>query len=80
MSQGHFATTTMAGARPSSEVTAIALADADNKTTFKLVLSRGVPAEIFTLANPYRVIIDLPDVAFKLPSSTAQKQQGLITA
>lgn len=70
----------MAGARPSSEVTAIALADAGNKTTFKLVLSRGVPAEIFTLANPYRVIIDLPDVAFKLPSSTAQKQQGLITA
>lgn len=47
---------------------------------FSLVLSRGVPAEIFTLADPYRVIIDLPDVSFKLPSGKAHKGQGLITA
>lgn len=80
MSHAILPTVAKAGARPASEVTAIALASSDAQTTFKLVLSRGVPAEIFTLAGPYRVIIDLPDVAFKLPSNTAQKQQGLITA
>lgn len=49
-------------------------------TTFRMGLSRGVRAEIFTLADPYRVIIDLPDVAFHLPDGTGQKAQGLVTA
>lgn len=81
MSQGLFSGAAEAGAKPASEVTAITVATGQAQTTFNLVLSRGVPAEIFTLADPYRVIIDLPDVAFKLPSSTtAQKDQGLITA
>ena len=47
---------------------------------FVLGLSAGVRAEIFTLANPYRVIVDLPDVAFHLPEGTGQKGSGLITA
>lgn len=64
---------------PASEVTSIAVAGSQNETTFDLVLSRGVPAEIFTLAEPYRVIIDLPDVAFKLPSTKNRKGQGLVT-
>jgi len=49
-------------------------------TTFRMGLSRGVRAEIFTLADPYRVIIDLPDVAFHLPDGTGQKAQGLVRA
>ena len=49
-------------------------------TTFRMGLSRGVRAEIFTLADPYRVIIDLPDVAFHLPDGAGQKAQGLVTA
>jgi len=49
-------------------------------TTFRMGLSRGVRAEIFTLADPYRVIIDLPDVAFHLPEGAGQKAQGLVTA
>lgn len=69
-----------AASQPASAVTAIAVDSAQAQTTFSLVLSRGVPAEIFTLADPYRVIIDLPDVAFKLPSGKAPKGQGLITA
>ncbi len=62
-----------------SEVIAISVSGSKTQTTFELVLSRGVPAEIFTLADPYRVIIDLPDVTFKIPSSTGQKGEGLIT-
>jgi N-acetylmuramoyl-L-alanine amidase len=50
------------------------------ETTFRLALSSGVRAEIFTLANPYRVVIDLPDVAFHLPDGTGEKGRGLVSA
>jgi N-acetylmuramoyl-L-alanine amidase len=49
-------------------------------TTFLLTLSSGVRAEIFTIANPYRVVVDLPDVAFELPDGTGQKGRGLVSA
>ena len=49
-------------------------------TTFELTLSEGAPAEVFTLANPYRVIIDLPDVAFKLDTAAGKKAVGLVSA
>ncbi len=48
-------------------------------TTFQLGLSAGVRAEIFTLASPYRVVIDLPDVAFQLADAIGQKGQGLVS-
>lgn len=63
-----------------SEATSVAIAAGADTTTFDLMLSNGVPAEIFTLSNPYRVIIDLPDVAFKLPPSSGRQEQGLISA
>jgi N-acetylmuramoyl-L-alanine amidase len=50
------------------------------RTTFQLSLSDGVTAEIYTLANPYRVIVDLPDVTFKLPDGTGQTGSGLVRA
>ncbi len=49
-------------------------------TTFTLDISAGVPAEVFTLANPYRVVVDLPDVTFHLPAGTGQKGRGLVSA
>ncbi len=54
------------------------LAGDTRETTFRMVLSSGVRAEIFTLADPYRVIVDLPDVAFQLPDSTGQQGRGLV--
>lgn len=50
------------------------------QTVFHLQLSKGVTAEVFTLANPYRVIVDLPNVGFQLPPATGEKGQGLITS
>ena len=50
------------------------------KTIFRLDLSTGVQAEIFTLANPYRVVVDLPDVTFRLPPGTGKLGRGLISA
>lgn len=63
-----------------SEATSASVSANADTTTFDLTLSEGVPAEIFTLANPYRVIVDLPDVAFKLPPSASKQVQGLISA
>ena len=37
-------------------------------------------AEIFTLSKPYRVVVDLPDVAFHLPEGTGLQGNGLIAA
>lgn len=71
-SQGHAAVI--------SDATAVAVATDGDTTIFELTLSAGVPAEIFTLANPYRVIIDLPDVAFKLPPAAGRAAQGLVAA
>lgn len=53
----------------------------DRRTTaFRLALSAGVRAEIYTLANPYRVVVDLPDVAFQLPDGVGQQGRGLVSA
>lgn len=51
-----------------------------HRTTFQLDLTLGVPAEIYTLANPYRVVVDLPDVEFRLPDGTGQSGGGLVSA
>lgn len=57
-----------------------ALAATADATLFTLDLSAGVPAEVFTLANPYRVVIDLPDVAFKMAPDASLAPAGLVSA
>jgi N-acetylmuramoyl-L-alanine amidase len=50
------------------------------RTRFSLLLSASVPYQVFTLPEPYRVIIDLPDVAFQLPTGAGQQGGGVIAA
>lgn len=50
----------------------------EKKTVFSLDLSTGVQVEVFTLAEPYRVVVDLPDVVFRLPKGAGQKGRGLV--
>jgi N-acetylmuramoyl-L-alanine amidase len=50
------------------------------RTRFSLQLSATVPYQIFTLANPYRVIIDMPGVDFALPKGAGQTGAGVIQA
>jgi N-acetylmuramoyl-L-alanine amidase len=50
------------------------------QTTFAIELSRGVTAEVFTLANPYRVVVDMPEVAFDLPADAGRSGAGLVRA
>lgn len=53
--------------------------DAQN-TRFSLLLSTAVPFQVFTLPDPYRVIIDMPDVDFRLSPGAGQEARGLIQA
>ena len=69
-----------AWAAPEATATAAHLSGDKTRTTFRLDLTAGVTAEIFTLANPYRVIVDLPDVSFRLPDGTGQTGHGLVDA
>lgn len=67
-------------AAPEATATSAHLSGDETRTTFRLDLTAGVTAEIFTLANPYRVIVDLPDVSFRLPDGTGQTGHGLVEA
>ncbi len=53
---------------------------AGGHTRFSLRLSTRVPHHISYLANPYRVVIDMPDVEFQLPVTAGQQGQGLVRA
>jgi N-acetylmuramoyl-L-alanine amidase len=50
------------------------------RTRFSLVLSGIAPYQFFLLADPYRVIVDIPDVDFRLPKGAGQQGRGLIQA
>lgn len=51
-----------------------------NRTRFVADLSKPVDFNVFTLPNPYRVIIDLPTVKFHLPDGVGRNGKGLVTA
>src|SRR6476620_1832142 len=52
----------------------------DAQTRFVMDFSKRVELHAFTLANPYRVVIDLPQVTFKLPPNTGASGRGLVKA
>jgi N-acetylmuramoyl-L-alanine amidase len=72
--------TSVAKSRTRVEAVAANVSVDGEATVFTLDLSSGVGAEVFTLANPYRVIVDLPDVAFNLPAEAGQKGAGVVSA
>jgi N-acetylmuramoyl-L-alanine amidase len=49
-------------------------------TRFVMDFSRKIDLRAFTLADPYRVVIDLPQVVFNLPPKTGDSGRGLISA
>ena len=51
-----------------------------SQTRFVVDLSRRVGISAFILADPYRVVIDLPQVAFRLPRKAGETGRGLIKA
>jgi N-acetylmuramoyl-L-alanine amidase len=58
----------------------VRIAGDDKQTRFILDLDRKVSLRAFTLADPYRVVIDLPQVAFHLDPGAGTVTRGLIKA
>ena len=52
----------------------------ETQTRLVIDLSHKINLSVFTLANPFRVIIDMPQVAFQLPAKTGETGRGLIKA
>ena len=62
------------------EATAVRLGGDNLKTRFVVDLTRKIDIATFTLADPYRVVLDLPQVMFKLPAHSGEHGRGLIKA
>lgn len=60
------------------EVASIRLGSHDNQTRFVLDLSEEVKPRIFTLSDPYRVVVDLPAATFNIPRENGEDGRGLV--
>jgi N-acetylmuramoyl-L-alanine amidase len=58
----------------------IRLGGDDTQTRMVVDLSEKVDIRAFTLADPYRVVIDMPQVAFQVRPKTGETGRGLIKA
>lgn len=72
--------TPAAGSDSFPVVTDFRLGGDDAQTRFVLDLSRKIDLRVFTLADPYRVVIDIPQVTFRLPAKTGETGKGLVKA
>ena len=52
----------------------------DKQTRFVVDLNRKIDIVAFTLADPYRVVVDLPQTTFKLPAKAGEQARGLVKA
>jgi len=69
-----------AQARPREAVAKDArLAGDRGRTRFIADLSKKVDVAVFSLADPYRVIVDLPEVSFQMPPGLGTEKRGLVT-
>lgn len=69
-----------AAAESLPEATGVRLGGNDADTRFVMDLTRKIDLHAFTLADPYRVVVDIPQVTFKLPPKAGQSGRGLIKA
>jgi N-acetylmuramoyl-L-alanine amidase len=58
----------------------VRVAGDDSLTRFVVDLDKTIDIRAFTLANPYRVVIDMPQVTFQLPPKAGVTGRGLIKA
>jgi N-acetylmuramoyl-L-alanine amidase len=65
---------------PAVAATQVEVAGDEQLTRFSITFTAPVAYQVFTLPRPHRVIIDAPDVAFRLPPGTGQHGKGLIKA
>ncbi len=56
------------------------LAGDAKQTRFVLDLDRTIQFRAFPLADPYRVVVDIPEVSFRLPAGVGAAGRGLVKA
>ena len=71
-----------APARAQARVVALdaRLAGDESRTRLVIDLTRRLDIRAFVLGDPYRVIVDLPEVTFDLPANAGREARGLISA
>jgi len=52
----------------------------ETQTRFVVDFDRKIEMRTFMLANPYRLVVDLPQVAFALPTKAGETGRGLVKA
>lgn len=67
-----------AQASPAAVVTDLRIGQHAGETRLVLGLSSPVTFDVFTLAEPYRVVIDLPEVGWRLPAKPLPRNKGLL--
>lgn len=67
-------------AQPAVVATDARLAGDDQRTRLVIDLTATAQIRAFTLADPYRVVIDLPQISFQLPEAAGREGRGLISA
>jgi N-acetylmuramoyl-L-alanine amidase len=60
--------------------TDVHLSGNDKQTRLAIDLSRKIDMRAFTLADPYRVVIEIPQVKFELAADTGEQGRGIIKA
>jgi N-acetylmuramoyl-L-alanine amidase len=67
-------------ASPNPLASDVRVAGDDKHTRFILELDRKIDLRAFALANPNRVVIDIPQVTFQLPEGVGDASRGLVKA
>jgi N-acetylmuramoyl-L-alanine amidase len=61
-------------------ITAARIGETPERTRFVLEMSENLPYRVFTLPDPFRVVLDLPEVDWSLPEDEPPRARGLISA
>lgn len=69
----------VAGAGPIPTASGARVVGDETSTRFVLDLDSAVNVGAFTLGDPYRVIVDLPEIAFALPKDAGSEGRGLVS-
>ena len=56
------------------------LAGDDKQTRLVIDLTQKIDVRAFTIADPYRVVVDIPQVNFQFPPKTGEHSRGVIKA
>jgi N-acetylmuramoyl-L-alanine amidase len=65
---------------PTPTASDVRLGGDDKQTRFVVDLSQKVDVATFALADPYRIVIDLPQINFQFPAKAGEHGRGLVTA